>query len=499
MAGLLAGPAILRGELVGSPRAETYGHAWVQACAAAQWPAWPGGTDLAVGTALRPVIDPLPTWIAGGFAQMVGLTGAWNGLVVGWIVLAAVGAAALGRATSLSPTWVAVAAVLSPIWRGSVWSGLTEDGAIGLGMLAIALLWSGSGDRGSLRRAALGGALLGLLAWCGLYLAWLAAAAAVGVTIWRVLRPGRGRAIGRLAAGGVLALVIALPALLPFKARLAGVGHRFGTAPALQEPLWRVNPWRASDLASFGVPTQRGPTGVVTGEVALGDAFVREHPTWVGYPLLALAAVGTGPLTVPAAVLAAWSVGPNPSWEGTPTGFENPVAVLLDGLPYASSFNHHARLWLLGEVCVVLLAGVGIRRIGDRLPGVRLVLVPVAITLVLADAALLAPGPLILPGTSAATPSIYAALSALPPGPITVLGANGPGIHPQKLYFDQRAHGRKVLSNPDRPEPPDLSRVKAGMIVVALGGPASAPVMQARSHFGEPQVADSSGGVWLLE
>lgn len=493
------GPAILRGELVGSPRAETYGHAWVQACAAAQWPAWPAGTDLALGTATRPVIDPLPTWIAGGLAQVVGLTGAWNGLVVGWIVLAAVGASALGRATGLSPTWVAVAAVLSPIWRGSVWSGLTEDGAIGLGMLAIALLWSGSGDRGSVRRAALGGVALGMLAWCGLYLAWLGAAAAVGITTWRLLRAGRGRAVGRLAVGGVLAMAIAWPALSPFKARLAGVGHRFGTAPALQEPLWRVNPWRAADLASFGVPGQRGPTGMVIGEVALGDAFVREHPTWVGYPALALAVLGTGPLTVPAAVLAAWSVGPNPSWGGTPMGFENPVAVLLDELPYASSFNHHARLWLLGEVCVVLLAGIGLRRIGERLPTARLVLVPVAITLVLADAALLAPGPLILPGTSTATPSIYAALSGLPPGPITVLGANGPGIHPQKLYFDQRAHGRKVLSNPDRPESPDLSRLKPGMIVVALGGPGGAPMMQARARFGEPQVTDSSGGVWIVE
>ncbi len=391
--------------------------------------------------------------------------------------------------------------MLSPIWRGSIWSGLTEDGAIGLGMLAIALLWSGSDVRhGSVRRAALGGVVLGVLAWCGLYLAWLGAAAACAVALWRILRAGRARAVARLAIGAVLALGIAWPAVLPFRARLAGVGHRFGSAPAMQEPLWRVNPWHAGDLASFVAPGQRGASGrLEVGEVVLGDAFVREHPTWIGYPVLALAAVGTGPLTVPAVVLAAWSTGPHPSWAGTPMGVGNPLAVVLDGLPYASSFNHHARLWLLGELCVVLLAGAGATRIGRRVPVARLGLVPGAITLVLVDAALLGPGPLLLPGTPTSTPSIYAALAALPPGPITVLGANGPGVHPQELFFDQRAHGRRVLANPDRPEPPDLARLKPGMIVVALGGPDSAPVAQARSRFGDPQTTDASGGVWVVE
>ena len=100
----LAGPAAVRGDLVGSPRAETYGHAWVQAWTAAQWPAWPTGTALAEGTAHRNVIDPVPTWIAGGLARAVdpllrsepsgpvsgrALAFAWNALVCAWIVLAA--------------------------------------------------------------------------------------------------------------------------------------------------------------------------------------------------------------------------------------------------------------------------------------------------------------------------------------------------------------------------------------------------------------------------
>ncbi len=498
LAALIAGPALARGELVGSPRAETYGHAWVQACAAARWPAWPTGTDLALGTTDRPVIDPLPTWIAGGLAKGAGLTGAWNALVVGWIVLAAVGGAALGRAFAVSPAWVAFGVVLSPIWRGSLWSGLSEDGAVGVGALAIALLWSGSDPaRGSTRCAVAGGLALGALAWCGLYLAWLGAAAAVAVTCVRALRAGRRQALGRLLAAGALALVLAGPAVLPFRARLAGVGHRFGSAAALSEPLWRVNPWRAGDLASFVGPRQQDATGQwVTGEVDLRDAFVREHPTWIGYPTLALATAGAGPAIVPIAAVALWATGPSPSLQGTPLGVVNPVAVALDRLPLAASFNHHARLWILGEIGLVLLAGRGLARLGRVFPRAAPALGPAAALLVLADARWLAPGPLCLPGTSTDSPAIYAALASFPAGPVTVLGANGPGIHPQRGYFDQRVHGRRLLSNPDRPEPVTLDHLQPGALVVALGAPTSPVVLQATARLGPPAVADASGAIW---
>lgn len=498
LAALLAGPALARGELVGSPRAETYGHAWVQACAAERWPAWPTGTDLALGTANRPVIDPLPTWIAGGLARGVGLTGAWNVLVVGWIVLAAVGGAALGRALGLPAGWVAFALVLSPTWRGSLWSGLSEDGAVGLGALAIALLWSGSDPaRGSWRRAVAGGLALGALAWCGLYLAWLGAAAAVGLTSVRAARTGRALALGRLLAAGVLALAVAAPAVSPFRARLAGVGHRFGNAAALSEPLWRVNPWRAGDLASFAGPRQADATGrMTTGEVDLRDAFVREHPTWIGYPTLALAIAGAGPAALPVAAIALWAVGPSPSFEGTPLGVTNPVAVALDRLPFAASFNHHARLWILGEIGVVLLAAHGLLRLARAFPRAAPALGPVAALLLLADARWLAPGPLSLPGTPDTTPSIYAALGSFPPGPVTVLGANGPGIHPQRVYFDQRAHGRRLLSNPDRPEPVSIDHLQPGALVVGLGPPDSPVILQAIARLGPPAAADASGAIW---
>lgn len=469
LAAWLVGPAIAQGGLAGSPAAEVYGHAWVQGWAAAQWPAWPSGTPLAEGASVWPVIDPLPTWIVGLLAQFIGGVAAWNAWLVGGIVLAAVGGGAFARALGGDGRIGAAGVATMPIFLGSLTSGLTEDYALGLVALALAALLR--------ERRLLGGVLLGISALCGLYLAWLGAWAALAIGLRRIrVLPARWVLAGLLAVG------IATPAVLPFRARLGGEGHRSGTVPARVEPLWRIDPWRGADLASFGAP----------GKVDLGGAFVREHPVYLGYATLALAAAGGfHPAWLGVVACAAVAPGEHLSWMGRPLGMNNPMISAFRALPFADRFNHHARAMLLGQLLLVGLAARGGARIGGwrtrpwMVPGV------LAGGLV-AETALGSAARFPLPVTPAESPGIYRLLAAFPDDlPVAVVGAAGPGIHPQRVFFDQRAHGRRLLHNPNRPKDGVL---RGAGIVVALGD----AVPRVTAERGEPGITAADGAAWAV-
>lgn len=515
LAALLVGPAWVRGELAGSPGGELYGHAWVQWWVARAWPALPAGTDLALGAARWPVIDPLPTWLAGGLGRLAGPVAAWNLLTFGWVWGAALGGAALARAWAGSARVGAVGLALSSIWLGSLTSGLTEDGAVGLGAGAVAAFTVGlrEGDR----RIWLGAAGLGVTAACGLYLGWMAGLAAVGVLLadlvgrLRAGRSVRGPLLRGLLALGLAAGLMALVAL-PFRARLDGEGHHLGSPPRQHEPLWPLNPWRHADLASFlapgpveragpdggsggagsreGAPSAPSPSSPPGGgSHAAAPALVREHPTWPGLPVLALAPLGGGPgAWLGVAASAAASLGDELAWRGDVVG-PNPAAPLLRRLPYAERLNHHARLWIVGQALLVVLAARGLRRLERRLDRP---LAGWAVALLLVDTLLLSPLRLPLPGVPAASPSIYAALGTLPPGPVVVVGAAGPGIPPQKVFYDQRAHGRALLHDPNRPGP--VAPV-AGAVLVVLEPAVAAEV----ARRGEPAVRTEDGAAWWIE
>jgi hypothetical protein len=472
LACVLVGPAIVAGGLAGSPGAEVYGHAWVQWWAAEGWPAWPAGTALADGAASWPVIDPLPTWFLGGLARVVGATAAWNAWAFLGVVLAAVGGGAFGRAMGGSGRVGAVGVATMPIFLGSLTSGLTEDYAFGLVALALAALLTG--------RRLLGAALLGGSAWCGLYLAWLGAWPALAIGARNVRdRPAR------WLLAGLLAVAIAAPAAAPFRARLAGEGHRSGTVPARVEPLWRLDPWRGADLASFVAP----------GKVDVGGAFVREHPVYLGYTTVGLAALGGfHPAWLGVLACAAVAPGEHLSWAGQPLGEDNPALSLFRLLPFAERFNHHARVMLLGQLLLVGLAARGARRAAGWAGGARAPWVGGGVAVViLAETALFSPARVPLPVAPDATPAIYALLATLPADrPVAVVGAAGPGIHPQRVFFDQRAHGRALLHSPNRPVD---GKAKRGAILVALG-PAVARVTAER---GPPTVTAADGAAWLVE
>jgi hypothetical protein len=165
---------------------------------------------------------------------------------------------------------------------------------------------------------------------------------------------------------------------------------------------------------------------------------------------------------------------------------------MLRLLPGASNLHHHARLLLLAEPILLALALPGLLRLARSRPGLARWLP----ALIVADHLLLSAARLPLPGTATTSPAIYAEIGALPPGPLVVVGASGPGVHPQKVFFDQRAHGRRLLLDPDRPVP--LRRVPPGSVIVVLGPPESRPRAEETARRGPPAASTPDGAAWVV-
>ena len=450
--------------LLGAPNGEVWGHAWVQWWHAEAWPAWPDGPSEWVTTTRDwPVIDPLPTALAATVGALVGSVVAYDLVVVLGLAGAFVGGAVLARATQ-GNVWVgALAVALAPAYLGSVASGLTED--LALGLAAVGLGWVGSADW---RRALGAGVCLGLLAASGLVLAWMAAVVAVGLGLWALVKAPDRRPVGTgLVIGGLVAGLLALPGALMHADRLSGTGHRLGQFIPRPEPLWRLNPWKGTDLASFLVP----------GPVDPGDALVRMHPGYLGLSLLLLALwAGRSRwwLVLAGAVLLA--PGPHLSVAGTPTGIENPAVVVLQVLPFGDLINHHGRFLLIGAVALAVLAAKGTQALEARF-GRRAAWGAVAV--VALDLALLGPVGAPLPVADPTPLAVYTHpdFAALPDGALLSLPAAGPGVHFQRPLLDQRAHGRPLALDPNRPGlPPGFARTDTGRFLSTLAGPEALPV-----------------------
>ena len=459
--------------LLGAPGGEVFGHAWVQWWHAEALPGWPEGPGAwLVESRPWPVIDPLPTLVSAVLTRLAGLTTGWNAVVLGGVVLAFVGGADLARRTGGDPTVGGLALALAPALMGSAASGLTEDLAIGL--VAMALARVGDADW---RQGALAGILLGVLAWCGLLLAWMAGVAAVALGIATLVRD-RSRWRG-LAAGAAGAVLLAAPAALLQGDRLGGAGHRTGEFIERAEPLWRLNPWKGVDLASFLVPGAMPP----------GDALVRMHPGYLGLSLLGLAIFGRWSrwwVVLGAVVLLA--PGPRLAWMGTPLGLDNPAASVLQALPFGDLVNHHGRLLLLGAVALSALAARGAARIPARW---RMTVGG----LVAMDLAALSPLPLPLPTTPHAPLAVTdceagPCVDDLSSGGLLELPLAGPGVHFQRPLLQQPFHRRPVLANPNRPGlPMATARTGSGRWLGSLALPETAP---------PPEVFEPPAGISVL-
>ena len=437
-AGLVfSGPAYL-----GYHGAELYGHAWVQWWHGQALPDWPEGTQLAHGARSWPVIDPLPTFLGAALGRILGYAAAWNLLAMASVGGAFLGGAALAKRWKGDPWVGGTVLAFGPALAGSLASGLTEDWALGLLAGALALL---SGEKH--REVALGGVLLGLCVWCGLYLALIGAGLALLLGIWRIAQD-RQAWKGQLLAGGIAGL-IALPALWLQGSRLGGEGHRAGQVLTQVEPLWQLNPWKGADLASFWVPGSP--------ELA-ADTLVRMHPAYLGFGVIALAVWGgKSRWWIPALVCVALSTGLDLRWAGEPLKLSNPLVMALQALPFTELLNHYARLLLGAQIALAVLAARGAMKAPERLRWALPLLLVVELTWV-------SPAQWPLPITSAPQARVLHDLAdEVPTGELLTVPVAGPGVHLQQALFEQRLHGWPVAASPNRPGAPGaVTQTQAG-------------------------------------
>lgn len=488
--------------LLAWPGGEVWGHAWVQWWHGEALPAWPAGTALADGARLWPVIDPLPTALAGALGRLFGYTAAWNLMQLGGVALAFLGGAALARREGGEPLVGGVVLALGPIFLGSLASGLSEDAALGL----LPLAWAALCGPGWWRAAA-GGILLGLTAFCGLYLGWMGGAVALGLGLGALWTHRRhpGPTLGRWALAGALALGLAVAAGLMQGEHLTA--HHGGQTVEQFEPLWRVNPWRGVDIASLLSP----------GKAPLrGDELVRLHPAYLGFLSLLLALYG-GRSRWWWVLLGsvALSLGPSLRFAGQPLGLANPAEALLLRLPMGGLFNHHGRLLLAGQVALSVLAARGSSRLvhrlvhnggligkGIRMPTILIGALPIFLSLgITTEIGLISPAPLPLPTAPAAVDPLWASLAG-GVGAVLPLPAGGPGVHFQRPLYEQRAHGRPLAITPNRPGPGRKVGVgldglrAAGIGAVAARAPFDRELVES---LGPPTRRSEAGSIWEIE
>jgi hypothetical protein len=491
--------------LLGSGGAELFGHAWVQWWHGLALPAWPSGTDWAMGAQEWPVMDPLLTIFAAVLGKIVGFTAAWNVVLLLAVGLSFWGGACLADRADGDPLLGGVGLALSPIYLGSLASGLTEDAALGLLAFALCDLIFPRKPRDRIR----GGVLLGFTAWCGLYLAFMGALIAVicGLSSYLGKKQDRKRILKEWVFAGVIALLVASFALLLMRGRLGGQGHHFGSPPIpVFEPLWQLNPVRSADLASFFMPGQ---------PVVPDDALLRLHPVYFGWVLL-VCAIRAGRsawwwLVVVACLV---SCGPVFQFRGHSSGISNPFDWLFSWIPFADMVNHKARLMLAGQIGLVVLAAKGLKRWKRAGHWVSAALI--------LELVFLSPAPLPLPTTPSQVDEIFEKVDA-GEGALLVLPIGGPGIHPQRPLYEQRAHARVLALRPNRPGPlPGMAQTPLGRWLFSLGQPVSFdppqpidvnPFLEGGVHtilvrdpwveavregLGDPTIQSQGGAIWEL-
>jgi hypothetical protein len=259
---------------------------------------------------------------------------------------------------------------------------------------------------------------------------------------------------------------------------------------------WRQNPRGGADLLSVVAPGR------------LGDVEGLVHPGYLGLTVLLLAAIGFRhrlAWVALAAVIA--GIGSRVCVAGNEIA-PSPFAPLL---AIVGVLHDHARALSIAAVALSALAARGASRLGaiGRL----------APALVALDLFLASPAPLPLPVAPSTPAEISGAIAGLSAGPVLVIPASGPGLNFLRPLVDQRAHGRKLLLDPNRPGVvAKIAAAPFGGWLSTIGSPGAAAarpsdlflpgvsvlvvmephVDRVAALLGPPDVRKTDGGAWDL-
>jgi hypothetical protein len=350
--------------LVGHEDVEVWNHAW------GAWWFWdslshgrlPWSTQLLYapdgGTLFY--IDPIGASLSAPLVPLVGLVGAWNALVFGYVALASVGAGALARAVGAtgSASRVASAAVAcSPYLVSEVHNGVSEAMGVGWALLALAAAFRAV-DEHRPRRWVLLGLAMGLclvgthyyglsaaLAMCPLAarhwrrLPWFALAAGLAALLWAPV-------------ASLVHASVTDPASLVFRGTDTGAGDLFAHNAVDPRTLLWPGSFQSVDL------------------VAQGEAF--RHSSYLGFVVLGLALWSRhGLVLAAAAVPAIMSLGPwvwwGDHWVRTADGgrIQLPFRLLMELLPSAA-VTHPQRLAATALGLLAAAAAVAASRLPPR-------------------------------------------------------------------------------------------------------------------------------------
>ncbi len=421
-------------ELLGFENAEVFGHVWSQSWRFQDWPNGLLGTDQTIGTTKFPLIDPIPTLLVNLFSLLVTLSSAYNLLFVSSLVLSAWVMRFIPVGTTEDPSVempLMVLMLTSPIVWGSLNSGLTEDWGLFLPMLAIISLRK--------NQTVQAGVWTAVSAYWGLVLGWMSA---VIVSVYAVVHLKSKRELFKL---WFVMGVCVTPLICLHWDRLWIEGHRSLAPPSHFEPMWVLNPWHHTDLASL----------FWIGPVDFSAQVIRLHPASLGLAAI-VSSFGCRDWKwwVMFLLCVGFALGPEVYWMGYPTGIQNPAHWILTAIPGSSLLNHHGRWMLMGVICWIVIVVQGMQRFK---------IVHWMTPIIALEWFLCTPLGMPIMGTKPVKTSVVLNQMTEMDIPeatrLLRIPIRGPEVVFQQSLYEQTIHGLPLWMNPNRPNPSEWFRL----------------------------------------